>query len=335
MDYTGQQNRKVYTRYCPGAIVTGLLSFAIVGMVCVFLFVPIFSFFNASGQRVPMTGLEYVLFSLRSVFPDVNYDPRLMEFDMYFKLYVGDDAIAKFLKDYHNILEMVVSAFILISAIFAFVAAIYGIIMLAAGRNRSPIMVSAMGSSSLSSMSLFIGLLFLYFFLCNKAIAVYRIPTRLRFDIMTFVYLGIFTGVVAALSIVYHFSFKRRVFAGTASSWEYNNLREMNLPIGLTQIGDNAFAMNTKLRNALIPEGISYLGQGAFSNCLYLESVTIPTSVTQIGANCFYNTPNLKGITYLGSIEQWQMIYKGSNWISLSGAAYIDTNNGRYMVDNY
>ena len=107
-----------------------------------------------------------------------------------------------------------------------------------------------------------------------------------------------------------------------------------DLPNNITEIGENAFAMNTSLRNILIPEGIYYLGPGAFSNCLYLETVVIPRSVQDIGFNCFFNTPNLKKITYLGTMEEFESIPKGSNWLTLSGVSIIDTQNGQLQYDH-
>lgn len=335
MNYINQQSqKKVYTRYCAGAILSGIFSLALIGIVCVFVFLPIFSYFNISGQRVPLSGLDYAIYSLRGVNANIKYDARLAEIDSYFALYNGQDALPAFLRDYHNILEMVLSAFLLLAVIFSIICAIFGLIYLIAGRNHNNLLVSAMGSSSLSFMTLFLGLAFLYYFLCNKTFSAYRVPSRMRFDIMAFVYLAILAAFSLTLTIVYNKCFRRRVFSANKIDGNdaFNNQYEHSLPIGLTAIQDNAFAMNVKLKNAVIPDGITSLGQAAFSNCLYLETVTIPKSVTQIGANCFYNTPNLKSITYLGSIQEWQQIYKGSNWISLSGAAYIDTDNGRYEV---
>ena len=335
MGYINQQaQKKTYTRFCAGAIISGIFSLVVIGMVCVFVFLPIFSYFNVSGQRIPLSGLDYVLYSLRGINSEIPYDIRLAEIDSYFALYNGQDALPAFLRDYHNILEMALSAFLLLSAIFSIICSIFGLIYLIAGKNRNNLMTSAMGSSALSFMALFLGLWFLYYFLCNKTFSAYRVPSRMRIDILALVYLAILGGASLTLTIVYNKCFRRRVFSSNKfdGNDQFNNQYESSLPVGLTAINDNAFAMNVKLRNAVIPDGITSLGQGAFSNCLYLQTVTIPKSVTQIGANCFYNTPNLKSITYLGSIQEWQQIYKGSNWISLSGAAYIDADNGRYEV---
>ena len=107
-----------------------------------------------------------------------------------------------------------------------------------------------------------------------------------------------------------------------------------SLPPGLREIGDRSFSRNTTLREANITQGVSKIGASAFSNCLALETVTIPTSVREIGYNCFFNTPSLKRITYLGTVEDWKRIRKGSNWLSHSGANIIDARDGRIAVSN-
>ena len=107
-----------------------------------------------------------------------------------------------------------------------------------------------------------------------------------------------------------------------------------DIPNDISEIGENAFAMNTDIKHVLIPEGIYYLGPGAFSNCLYLETITIPRSVIDIGYNCFFNTPSLKEIKYLGTMEEFNAITKGSNWLTLSGANFVETQNGKVSVEH-
>ena len=106
------------------------------------------------------------------------------------------------------------------------------------------------------------------------------------------------------------------------------------LPDNLKEIGPSSFARNTTLQDATIPSGISKIGASAFSNCLNLETVTIPLSVRDIGYNCFFNTPKLRSIVYLGTVEDWKRVTKGSNWLSHSGANIIDAKDGRIAVSN-
>lgn len=107
-----------------------------------------------------------------------------------------------------------------------------------------------------------------------------------------------------------------------------------SLPYGLRDIGDHAFSKNLELKDASIPTGVTYLGPSAFSNCLNLANVVIPITVRSIGYNCFFNTPNLKKITYLGTIEDWKRIEKGSNWLTQSGTNIIDAIDGRISINS-
>lgn len=171
----------------------------------------------------------------------------------------------------------------------------------------------------------------------------------------SFIILGVVLALAITLRVIYNVSFKGKRFIGDVKRQmqAHNNApyvssqeppREYprvaprplanDLPPDISEIGENAFAMNTNLKNVLIPEGILYLGAGAFSNCLNLESVTIPHSVRNIGYNCFFNTPKLKEIDYLGTAQEFEMISKGSNWLTLSSAHIVKTRNGTITIDH-
>lgn len=72
--------------------------------------------------------------------------------------------------------------------------------------------------------------------------------------------------------------------------YQDNTLTEYEIPDGITEIGDFAFA-RSGLNSIVIPEGVEKIGYGAFYHCDSLTSVTIPDSVKEIAANAFVNTP--------------------------------------------
>jgi len=105
----------------------------------------------------------------------------------------------------------------------------------------------------------------------------------------------------------------------------YNNqnLTEVNLPVGLTEVGKYAFTDCKALSTIVIPEGVTKLDVGcfhytnitsirlpnsleviesnAFRQCLSLTSVTIPANVQKIGSKAFYGSHNLTDIYVLGT----------------------------------
>lgn len=96
----------------------------------------------------------------------------------------------------------------------------------------------------------------------------------------------------------------------------------LNLPDGLTEIGDNAFCetgvesviipagvkvgknafMDCEfLREAVIQQGVIQLPEGTFYGCSSLAEIEIPDSVKSIGDYAFYRCDNLRSVTIQGS----------------------------------
>ena len=135
----------------------------------------------------------------------------------------------------------------------------------------------------------------------------------------------------ASLQVIGHSTFK-----GTA-------IQHLNIPAGVTAIGNNAFAYCSKLVSVNILGNLSRLGNGAFANCAdlstvsilspiskieretfkeccYLQSITIPASVTFIGDAAFYYCQSLTHVYYTGTKAQWGKIYIDYNNKSLLDA---------------
>ena len=75
---------------------------------------------------------------------------------------------------------------------------------------------------------------------------------------------------------------------GTATKilpWAFNECKKITtieIPEGVTSIGERAFAGCTSLTSMTIPEGVTSIGERAFAGCKGLTSVTIPSSVTVV-----------------------------------------------------
>ena len=69
--------------------------------------------------------------------------------------------------------------------------------------------------------------------------------------------------------------------------WGGNIIRHISFPIGLTHIGNNAFAFCYFLEEISIPNTVTSIGEFGFYNCASLKSVIIPNNVTSIGDCAF------------------------------------------------
>ena len=68
---------------------------------------------------------------------------------------------------------------------------------------------------------------------------------------------------------------------------EGKEIKDYNIPDGVTTIGSFAFSGCTGLTSVTIPPSVTSIGFFAFSGCTGLTSVTIPSSVTSIGYSAF------------------------------------------------
>ncbi|MBP5362845.1 MAG: leucine-rich repeat domain-containing protein [Ruminococcus sp.] len=81
-----------------------------------------------------------------------------------------------------------------------------------------------------------------------------------------------------------------------------SNLKSVNIPNGVTSIGDTAFSNCTNLNNIEIPNSVTSIGVSAFNNCTNLNNIEIPNSVTSIGDSAFYNCSSLNNVNISNSV---------------------------------
>lgn len=86
----------------------------------------------------------------------------------------------------------------------------------------------------------------------------------------------------------------------------YNNsrLKSIDLPDGLTTIGEYAFSSCHSLTSIDLPDGLTTIGEDAFSGCSSLTSFDIPNSVTSIGVLIVGNNAKLGRLTIGASIQE-------------------------------
>jgi len=81
-----------------------------------------------------------------------------------------------------------------------------------------------------------------------------------------------------------------------------DSLTSVTIPDSVTTIGNHAFYDCDSLTSVTIPDSVTTIGNSAFCNCDSLTSFTIPNSITSIGNNAFYNCNILTSVTIPNSV---------------------------------
>ena len=77
--------------------------------------------------------------------------------------------------------------------------------------------------------------------------------------------------------------------------YENQEITDVEVPMGVTEIGDWAYACCHKLQHVTLPVTITNLGDGAFSCCPNLRTVVAP-GVTSLGEGVFAFDENLERV---------------------------------------
>jgi len=94
-------------------------------------------------------------------------------------------------------------------------------------------------------------------------------------------------------------------FSSSTIPWKNycEDIEEVSIIEGVTNIGSNAFHNCTSLMSITIPDSVTSIGNSAFAGCQSLASITIPNSVTYIDWMAFYNCTSLTSITIPNSVK--------------------------------
>lgn len=115
----------------------------------------------------------------------------------------------------------------------------------------------------------------------------------------------------------------------------YSSLSDVQIPYGVTTIGNNALSDCYQIKNVVLPGSVKKIGDYAFSTCDSLESITIPASVTDIGqriASASYDS-DFTIYGYTGSTAESYAKENNYPFKPLSDATAIGDINQDSMVD--
>lgn len=97
------------------------------------------------------------------------------------------------------------------------------------------------------------------------------------------------------------------------------NITDINIPVGVTLIENQAFLNCTNLKSVVIPNGVTFIGESCFWRCENLEFVNIPDGVKTIGSSAFRACPKLTNIYLPDSIEEFgYAVFSGNENIKVT-----------------
>ena len=110
------------------------------------------------------------------------------------------------------------------------------------------------------------------------------------------------------------------------AAFKSTQLESVNLGTGLTIIGSEAFANNTKLTSVEFPVTITDIRDGAFASCLSLGNVDLSTinSNFTIGKWCFYDCQSLSGITFPDGVTNKNLQSVGEGALAIAKGSTSD-----------
>lgn len=117
--------------------------------------------------------------------------------------------------------------------------------------------------------------------------------TDIKMDKVTTIESGAFDGCSSLTSIEIPSGVTE---LGEASFAGCSSLKSVKIPDGVTTIEANVFLNCSSLTSIKIPDKVTSIGFRAFSGCSSLTNIEIPAGVTNIGTSAFENCSNLTGI---------------------------------------
>lgn len=108
------------------------------------------------------------------------------------------------------------------------------------------------------------------------------------------------------------------------------SLKTISIPGSVKTIGKRAFSGCESLFNAIIGDGVTSIDDYAFSSCIVLTDVSMSKSVTSIGTRAFRDCRSLARIDYTGTVKEWNVIDKASDYDEGTGSFVIYCTDGQF-----
>ena len=120
---------------------------------------------------------------------------------------------------------------------------------------------------------------------------------------------------------------------GNFAFYDCDNLNYIYLHNTIDSVGIRAFFDCSSVVNIDIPYGVKEFGDGALGSCDAMVSITIPNSIEKLGSDVFMWNVSLRDIYFDGSLEEWDQIEKGEEWVDGTRVLYsVHCNDGDVFI---
>lgn len=116
-------------------------------------------------------------------------------------------------------------------------------------------------------------------------------------------------------------------FLGEAVFAGCKNLQQVAIPDSVTKLGNGIFDSCAALDVVSLPKGLEALPEGMFTGC-GLREVYLPEAVREIGAYVFLGCDRLQTIHFAGTLQDWESVILGENWIDINRMPVIICSDG-------
>ena len=129
------------------------------------------------------------------------------------------------------------------------------------------------------------------------------------FNAATKHYLSVETGA-CGIGVIWTYDGTSLTITGNGSMYDWddtanvpwrayvNEIPRVQIGIGVTKVGKNAFNGCTALTEVSLPMTLKWIGDNAFRGCTALGSIALPDSVNTIGTAAFRGCSSLSGIEF-------------------------------------
>ena len=91
---------------------------------------------------------------------------------------------------------------------------------------------------------------------------------------------------------------------GDLAFYQCKNLNAVSIPSSVTEIGDNSFAFCEGMQILNLGSGIVKIGRAAFSDCYLISSISLPGTLQSLGAKAFYRCETITTVTVPASVTK-------------------------------
>ena len=99
--------------------------------------------------------------------------------------------------------------------------------------------------------------------------------------------------------------------------------------VGRDYNNPNCFAENQNIEEIIIPDGVTQISDSAFRNCTNLKKLTLPDSITDVGYDPFYGCENLTDVT-LPAEQVYNIPTKNLTTVVINGGTSLSSYYGGF-----